>query len=111
MTMTLSTAVPAVVHHALDAIDASDTASLVRCFNREGFVDDWGRVYSTPREIRRWSDAEFIGGGIELSYPTFLMVDGNSVVHAQASGKFFSGSMSLTFTVPRRLITALRISA
>jgi hypothetical protein len=45
----------------VDTVNAGDTTGFLAMFDDGGYVDDWGRKFNGPVEIRRWSDIEFIG--------------------------------------------------
>jgi len=45
----------------VDVVNGGDTDSFLSLFAPGGSVDDWGRLFAGPQEIRRWSDEEFIG--------------------------------------------------
>ena len=57
---------PGPVAAAIDAANANDTAAFLACFIPDGVVDDWGREFRGPDEIRVWSDREFIGAHVSL---------------------------------------------
>ena len=57
---------PKHVAGALAAANANDTAAFLACFTPDGVVDDWGREFRGPDEIRAWSDQEFIGVHVSL---------------------------------------------
>jgi hypothetical protein len=58
------TQLPAPVQAAIDAANAGDIEQFLALFGPGGSVDDWGRTFTGPGEIRSWSDAEFIGAGL-----------------------------------------------
>lgn len=60
---------PDPVAAALDAANANDTAGFLACFAPDGVVDDWGREFRGPDEIREWSDREFIGVHVRSTSP------------------------------------------
>ncbi|MFF0270604.1 nuclear transport factor 2 family protein [Kribbella sp. NPDC004536] len=57
----MSQEIPAPVQRALDAIDALDNDAFVAAFAPDGYVDDWGRQFRGPDQIRTWSTNELIG--------------------------------------------------
>ena len=111
MNSTVSDQVPAVVREALEAANAHDTGRFLGCFAADGAVDDWGRVFTGPAQVRRWSDAEFIGKNVTLADLSFA-VDGDRVA-AQASvgGDGYTGPSTFTFTVREAQIQLMRITA
>ncbi|GHC98864.1 nuclear transport factor 2 family protein [Zhihengliuella salsuginis] len=55
------TTVPEPVASFIEAVNRHDGDAFLDAFAPDGFVDDWGRVFTGRDEIRAWSDAEFIG--------------------------------------------------
>jgi hypothetical protein len=91
--------VPPAVATALAAANAHDLAGFLDAFAPAGSVDDWGRVFTGREQIRRWSDAEFIGVGVTLSDLSYEAVDAGVAVTAQVGGDGFNGPSTFTFTV------------
>lgn len=104
--------VPAIVREALEGANLHDTNRFLRCFAADGAVDDWGRVFTGHEQIRRWSDAEFIGKNVLLSDLRFATDDdGHTVVHATVGGDGYTGPSAFTFIVREAGIWLMRITA
>jgi hypothetical protein len=48
------------INSALAAANAGDVDAFLACFEPNGTVDDWGKIYTGQEAIRQWSDREFI---------------------------------------------------
>lgn len=57
----MSASVPEPVQSFIDAVNAHDEAGFLSAFTEDGFVDDWGRIFTGRDAIKGWSDNEFIG--------------------------------------------------
>jgi len=51
----------------VQVVNDGDTDGLLAMFTAGGHVDDWGRKFVGPAQIRRWSDAEFIGANGQMT--------------------------------------------
>jgi hypothetical protein len=91
--------VPPAVLTAIDAANSGDLDGFLDAFGPNGSVDDWGRVFTGREQVRRWSDAEFIGARVALSDLGFESVDGGVAVSAQVGGDGFNGPSTFTFAV------------
>lgn len=86
--------------------------SLLAAFTPQGVVEDWGRKFHGPQEIRRWSDAEFIGKRVTLQVIHFYSgVDAEVIVIAQVGGEGFNGPSTCTFRVADNKVAEMRITA
>ena len=65
---------------AIEAANAGDTEAFLACFTPDGVVDDWGREFRGPDEIRGWSDREFIGVHVSLDVTGVEQQDGATTV-------------------------------
>jgi SnoaL-like domain len=111
MTGTPHDEVPAVVRKALGAANAHDLSKFLGCFAADGAVDDWGRVFTGPEQIGRWSDAEFIGKNVILSDFRFTDDGDRTAVQANVGGDGYTGPSTFTFTVREAKIQLMRITA
>ncbi|WP_431277546.1 nuclear transport factor 2 family protein [Leifsonia poae] len=91
--------VPSSVAAALAAANAHDLDAFLDTFATAGSVDDWGRIFTGREQIRRWSDAEFIGVGVTLSELSYQAVESGVAVSAQVGGGGFNGPSTFTFAV------------
>jgi len=102
---------PEPVAAALDAANAADTDRFLAAFTPAGVVNDWGRVFTGPAEIRRWSDREFIGVSVHLDVTASITTGPTTAVQAQVGGFGFTGPSQFTFTVDGDRISLMRITA
>ncbi|UFU07117.1 nuclear transport factor 2 family protein [Ruania halotolerans] len=70
---------PEPVASFIETVNAHDEDGFLDAFAADGFVDDWGRIFTGRAEIKGWSDKEFIGATGVLT-PTSVTVDGDIVV-------------------------------
>jgi hypothetical protein len=105
------TELPRPVAAAVDAANANDTAAFLACFTPNGVVDDWGREFRGPDEIRDWSDREFIGVRVSLEVTDVEQEDGATIVTAAVGGDGFNGPSHFTFDVEGDRVTRMTIRA
>jgi hypothetical protein len=102
---------PGPVAAALEAANANDTAAFLACFTPDGVVDDWGREFRGPDEIREWSNREFIGVRVSLDITGVEREDGSTTVTATVGGEGFNGPSHFTFHVRGDRVTRMTIRA
>lgn len=102
---------PDPVAAALEAANANDTAAFLACFTPDGVVDDWGREFRGPDEIREWSNREFIGVHVSLDVTGVDREDGSTTVTATVGGEGFNGPSHFTFDVRGDRVTRMTIRA
>ncbi len=106
------TQLPAPVQAAIDAANAGDIEQFLALFGPGGSVDDWGRTFTGPGEIRSWSDAEFIGKRVSLAVESVdTSADGAVAVLATVGGDGFNGPSHFTFRLNRDAIASMTIRA
>lgn len=76
--MTNPVQVPEPVASFIDAVNRHDEEAFLDAFTDEGFVDDWGRIFTGRDAIKGWSDKEFIGARGTLT-PEEVTQDGDTV--------------------------------
>jgi hypothetical protein len=96
---------------ALAAANANDTDAFLACFTPDGVVDDWGREFRGPDEIRGWSDKEFIGVHVTLDVTGVEQTDAGTVVTATVGGDGFNGPSHFTFAVEGDRVKRMTIRA
>ena len=74
-------------------------------------VDDWGREFCGPDEIRSWSDREFIGVHVSLDVTGVEQQDGATTVAATVGGEGFNGPSHFTFEVAGDRLARMTIRA
>jgi hypothetical protein len=103
--MAMDLSLPEPVAHALQAANANDTEAFLAAFVDNGVVDDWGREFTGPVEIRSWSDREFIGQRVTLDVRGVEHNGDATIVLAEVGGDGFNGPSHFSF-----LITGDRVS-
>lgn len=88
---------PQPVAALIEAANANDTDAFLASLTPDAVVDDWGREFRGPDEIRGWSDREFIGVEVSLEVTEVEQKDGATVVTATVGGKGFNGPSHFTF--------------
>ena len=101
------------VRALIDAANLGDTDAFLSAFAPHlGVVDDWGRRFHGPRDIRSWSDAEFIGKDVTLKVIHFYEIaDTEVTVIAHVGGNGFNGPSTFTFRVADDKVAEMRITA
>jgi SnoaL-like protein len=102
---------PEPVARALAAANANHTDAFLACFTPDGVVDDWGREFRGPDEIRGWSDREFIGKHVSLDVTGIEQRDDATTVTATVGGDGFNGPSHFTFAVDGDRLTRMTIRA
>jgi hypothetical protein len=102
---------PGPVAAALEAANANDTGAFLACFTPDGVVDDWGREFHGPDEIREWSNREFIGVHVSLDVTGVEPEDGSTTVTATVGGEGFNGPSHFIFDVSGDRVTRMTIRA
>jgi len=109
--MSTDDSIPTAVRRVLTAIDEQDTDAFVAAFAQDGFVDDWGRQFRGPEQIRSWSDNELIGKHATFS-ATQVSTPGNPItLLTQVGGDGFNGPSHFTFSVQGDEIASMTITA
>jgi len=94
----------------IDAVNDSDTERFVGAFGADGVVNDWGREFQGPEEIRGWSDNELIGKNSTLTVTDVRTVGEDTVVIANVGGDGFNGPSTFTFTTAAGHIAKMAIT-
>ncbi|NUR94060.1 MAG: nuclear transport factor 2 family protein [Kribbellaceae bacterium] len=107
----MSQEIPAPVQRALDAIDALDNDAFVAAFAPDGYVDDWGRQFRGPDQIRTWSTNELIGKQATFTN-TEVTTPGNPLtIRTQVGGNGFNGPSHFTFEIQGDTLASMTITA
>lgn len=105
----MSAFVPEPVRTFIDAVNAHDEAGFLDAFTEDGFVDDWGRIFTGRDEIKAWSDKEFIGATGVLT-PEEVTESGDSVtVVGDWASTWANGRSSFAFAVAGDKIASMTI--
>lgn len=102
---------PTPVAALIDAALANDTDAFLACFAPDGVVDDWGREFRGPEEIRGWSDKEFIGVRVSLDVTDVERAGADTTVTATVGGDGFNGPSHFTFAAEAERVTRMTIRA
>lgn len=102
---------PDPVAAALAAANANDTDAFLACFTPDGVVDDWGREFRGPDEIRGWSDREFIGVRVSLDVTDVENTSSATTVTATVGGDGFNGPSHFTFEIDGDRVARMTIRA
>ena len=101
---------PAPVSRVIEATNAGDSTAFVEAFTEDGFVDDWGRMFTGPEEIGRWNEAENIGVHARFAVQE-VTVDADTVIARLAvTGGGFNGPSTLTFELAGDRVRSMRIT-
>ncbi|MGJ9411767.1 nuclear transport factor 2 family protein [Aeromicrobium sp. CF4.19] len=103
------TDLPEPVASFVATVNRHDEEGFLAAFAEDGFVDDWGRVFTGREAIKGWSDGEFIGAQGVLT-PEEVQVDGQTVdvvgdwrsTHANGRSRFTfvtTGDRILSMTI------------
>lgn len=107
----MSEQIPAAVQRVLTAIDEQDNDAFVAAFAPDGYVDDWGRQFRGPDQIRSWSANELIGKHATFT-DTQVSTPGNPLtILTQVGGDGFNGPSHFTFDIQSDHITSMTITA
>jgi hypothetical protein len=96
---------------AIEAANANDTGTFLASFTPDGVVDDWGREFRGPDEIRGWSDREFIGVHVSLDVTDVAQENGATTVTATVGGEGFNGPSHFTFQIDGDRVSRMTIRA
>ena len=101
--------VPEPVASFIEAVNRHDNDAFLDAFTTDGYVDDWGRVFTGRDAIEGWSDQEFIGATGVLT-PRDVSSDGDTVtVVGDWASTHANGLSSFTFTVEGDKLAAMVI--
>ena len=92
-----------------ESVNRGDTEAFLDLFTSDGLVDDNGRTFEGCREIKRWSDSEFIGANAQVEVKREEATSGGVVADIEVRSSGFSGLSHLTFELKENEIRAMRI--
>ncbi|WP_375001381.1 nuclear transport factor 2 family protein [Aeromicrobium sp. CTD01-1L150] len=109
---TSPSAVPEPVASFIETVNRHDEQGFLDAFTDDGFVDDWGRIFTGREAIKAWSDKEFIGATGTLT-PQEVTVDGPQESTVTVIGDWRSthanGLSSFAFAVDGDRIASMTI--
>jgi len=94
-----NTAMPEPVASFWTAVNAHDESGFLNAFTADGAVDDWGRTFTGAKEIKAWSDKEFIGARGTLDIQSVSEQNGQVVVIGDWKSNYANGMSKFTFNV------------
>ena len=100
---------PAPLDTFVNAVNRGDADTALALFAADGEVDDWGRHFTTPQAIRRWSDREFVGAGGQLRVARVRRSGDRVTVDAHWASRHYSGDSRFIFTLDDGRIRRMRI--
>ena len=100
---------PAPVARVLEATNRGDLDDFVAQFGSDGVVDDWGRRFAGPDEIRGWSRRESIGKQQTFTVTGVDRDDTGVTVRVQVGGNGYTGPSTFNFRYDGDLVTEMRI--
>jgi hypothetical protein len=103
------TDLPQPVANLIEAANANDTDAFLASLTSDAVVDDWGRQFKGPKEIRGWSDREFIGVNVSLDVTGVELNAGATTVTAEVGGHGFNGPSHFTFQVDHEHVARMTI--
>ncbi|KMS85906.1 nuclear transport factor 2 family protein [Prauserella rugosa] len=101
--------VPEPVAAFIDHVNAHDNEAFLDSFTADGFVDDWGRVFTGRDEIAAWSDNEFIGARGTLTVEEVDVTDGLITVVGDWRSNHANGRSSFALETDGDRITSMTI--
>jgi len=106
----MSNQLPAPAQRFIDATNSENLEELLDTFTPDGFVKDFGRVFTGRDEIKRWSDAEHIGTHNRITVTSVTNHGDHAVARISVSGEGYNGPGSFDFTVTGDELRSLVIS-
>jgi hypothetical protein len=104
--------VPEPLRGFVEAVNRGDLEAVLAYFGDEGTVEDWGRRFTGPKAIKRWSDKEFIGAKGHLVITAVKSVSPTEIrVATDWKSDYFSGAGEMVFLVDGNRIKEMRILA
>ncbi|GAA1173696.1 nuclear transport factor 2 family protein [Nesterenkonia xinjiangensis] len=101
--------VPEPVGSFIAAVNRHDEPSFLAAFGEDGVVDDFGRIFTGPDEIKAWSDVEFIGARGTMDLESIEEKGDTVTVIADWRSNHANGRSEFTFTVDGERLRAMRI--
>ncbi|GED99384.1 nuclear transport factor 2 family protein [Gordonia crocea] len=105
----MSTTTPPPVTAFIDAVNRHDEAGFLDAFTDDGFVDDWGRIFTGRDAIKGWSDKEFIGAKGTMTVTEATTTGDSTAVVADWRSTWANGLSRFTFAVVGDKIASMTI--
>ena len=103
---------PTPVKEFVEAVNAGDESAFLSFFDEaKGSINDWGRIMTGHKEIKAWSDKEFIGAKGKMT-PQRVEVTGNVIsLWAGWKSNYYSGDSKFVFTTDGNKVIEMRIES
>ncbi|GAB08401.1 hypothetical protein GOARA_011_00170 [Gordonia araii NBRC 100433] len=105
----MSTTTPEPVTLFIEAVNRHDEQAFLDAFTEEGFVDDWGRIFTGRDAIKGWSDKEFIGAKGTMTVAEATTTGDSTTVVADWRSSWANGLSRFTFVVDGDKIASMTI--
>lgn len=102
---------PSPVAEFIDAVNRHDEEAFLDAFTTDGFVDDWGRIFTGRKAIKGWSDKEFIGAEGTLTVTEVTEADGRVVVTGDWRSNYANGLSTFAFEIAGEHLASMTIRA
>jgi hypothetical protein len=102
--------VPEPLKGFVEAVNRGDLEAVLAYFGEDGTVVDWGRRFTGPKAIKRWSDKEFIGARGHLAITEVKSASPMEIrVATDWKSDYFSGAGEMVFLLDGNRIKEMRI--
>ena len=102
--------VPEPLKGFVEAVNRGDLDAVLAYFGADGTVEDWGRRFTGPNAIKRWSDKEFIGAKGHLVITEVKRASPTEIrVATDWKSTYFSGAGEMVFLIDGQRIKEMRI--
>lgn len=101
--------IPEPVGSFIAAVNRHDEPAFLAAFGAEGFVDDFGRIFTGPDEIKAWSDVEFIGARGTMDVESVEAEGETITVIADWRSTHANGRSEFTFETDGEQLRSMRI--
>lgn len=105
----MSTAVPAPLQAAIDAINRANIDAFVATFAPDGVVNDWGRVLRGHEGARSWAQSDAIGAGAQMTVVESSTKGDVTHIVFDWKSRVFNGRSQAYVTIANGLIAEFRI--
>ena len=104
------TDVPAPIQAMVDATNAGDSDAFVASFTADAYLEDWGRGFTGPEEIRSWDQTDNIGKRAHFEVLAIRSDGADHIATVRTTGGGFNGDSDIRFTLADGKIARLIIA-
>ncbi len=105
----MSTTLPEPIATFVEGVNRHDEAAFLDAFTANGFVDDWGRIFTGRDAIKGWSDKEFIGARGTMTVAKVIATADSTEVIADWRSSWANGMSSFTFVTDGDKVASMTI--